>query len=129
MKIKLLILTCTITLLPLFAQELSQDIAAKRAYYQKERSELMATRKATESASHKERIAILERAEQCIQAAKTKEAYRACEEKEKAEREAFLKADKSKKEANHAKAEALKKQMDADKETLKAKRESHKSMQ
>jgi len=127
MKIQLLM--CTTALLPLFAQELSHDIAAKRAYYQKERSELMATRKATESSSHKERIAILERAEKCIQVAKTKEAYRACEEKEKAEREAFLKADKSKKEANHAKAEALKKQMDADKETLKAKRESHKSMQ
>jgi len=111
------------------AQELSKDIAAKRAYYQKERSELIATRKATESASHKERMAILERAEKCIQAAKTKEAYRACEEKEKAEREAFHKVDKSKKEANHVKAEALKKQMDADKETLKAKRESHKSMQ
>jgi len=129
MKVKLLMLVCTVSVLSVSAQELTNDIAAKRAYYQKERAELMATRKANESASHKERIAILERAEQCIQAAKTKEAYRACEEKEKVEREAFHQKDKSKRDANHAKAEALKKQRDADKETIKAKRESHKSMQ
>jgi len=129
MKVNLLMLLCTVSVLSVSAQELSNDIAAKRAYYQKERAELMATRKANESASHKERMAILERAEQCIQAAKTKEAYRACEEKEKAEREAFRKTDASKKEANRTKAEALKKELDADKEKVKAKREAHKSMQ
>ena len=124
------LILCFLTLMiPLFAQELSQDIAAKRAYYQKERSELMAMQKANESALHKQRIAILERAEQCIQAAKTKEAYRACEEKEKAEREAFQKAEKRQKEEAHAKAETLKKQHEEDKQALKAKREVQKNIQ
>jgi hypothetical protein len=40
-----------------------------------------------ESYSHQERIRILQEADQCIHNAKTKEEYRACEEKEKQERE------------------------------------------
>jgi flagellar motility protein MotE (MotC chaperone) len=40
-----------------------------------------------ESYSHQERIKILQEADVCIHNAKTKEEYRACEEKEKQERE------------------------------------------
>jgi hypothetical protein len=41
----------------------------------------------TESYSHQERIKILQEADTCIHNAKTREEYRACEEKEKQERE------------------------------------------
>jgi hypothetical protein len=40
-----------------------------------------------ESYSHQERVRILQEADACIHNAKTKEEYRACEEKEKQERE------------------------------------------
>ncbi len=59
--------------------------------------------KQIESRSHQARIAILQEAEICIQQAQNREAYRACEEKERAGREALREELKPQREALRAK--------------------------
>lgn len=58
--------------------------------------------KAIESASHQERIRILQQADSCIRAATSMDAYRSCEEAEHKAREASKEQDRSKKEALRA---------------------------
>ena len=58
--------------------------------------------KAIESASHQERIRILQQADNCIRAATSMDAYRNCEEAEHKAREASKEQDRSKKEALRA---------------------------
>jgi hypothetical protein len=55
-----------------------------------------------ESQSHQERIGILNRADACIKAAKTPQAYKACETQEKQERQALRDKLKPQKEALRA---------------------------
>lgn len=101
------------------AQDLAQNIQKKKEAYQKERAELLANKKSIESESHKRRIAILNRAEQCIHNAKTQDQYQACEKKEKAEREAEAKNSKEKKELNHQKEKALHDKIQQEKQVQK----------
>jgi len=63
--------------------------------------------KQLESRSHQGRIAILQEAEICIQQAQNREAFRACEEKEKAGREALRTELKPQREALREQAKAL----------------------
>ncbi|RMG54197.1 MAG: hypothetical protein D6717_10020 [Gammaproteobacteria bacterium] len=53
------------------------------------RRQLFEERRALESISHRERIRILQQADACIQAADSIRAYRACEQEEKAARQAL----------------------------------------
>lgn len=55
-----------------------------------------------ESQSHQERIGILNRADACIKAAKTPQAYKTCETQEKQERQALRDKIKPQKEALRA---------------------------
>ncbi|HES75760.1 MAG TPA: hypothetical protein ENO09_01990 [bacterium] len=71
-----------------------------------ERQNLFNEFKQIESRSHQARIAILQEAEICIQQAQNREAYRACEEKEKAGREALREELKPQREALKAKFHA-----------------------
>ncbi len=60
-----------------------------------------------ESVSHRERIAILQEAEACIQAAGNREQYRACEERENAARERSNDKAKAGRQALRAKVEQM----------------------
>ena len=92
-------------LLPLIAAEptLQQAVAKKRALLEKEKKELLSNQRQLESYSHKKRIAILEKAERCIHAAKTMQQYNACEKQEKAERDAFKQELEGKKKSKQQK--------------------------
>ncbi|MEW6445321.1 MAG: hypothetical protein ACOZAQ_08560 [Pseudomonadota bacterium] len=68
--------------------------------------ELLERVKSIESRSHQARIAILREADACIQAARTREAYRACEEKEKEARQALREELKPQREALRAEVHA-----------------------
>lgn len=72
-----------------------------------ERQALFEQFKQIESRSHQGRIAILQEAEICIQQAQNREAYRACEEKEKAGRQALRAELKPQREALREQAKAL----------------------
>jgi len=63
--------------------------------------------KQIESRSHQGRIAILQEAEICIQHAQNREAFRACEEKEKAGRQALRAELKPQREALREQAKAM----------------------
>jgi hypothetical protein len=63
--------------------------------------------KQIESRSHQGRIAILQEAEICIQQAQKREAFRACEEKEKAGRQALRAELKPQREALREQAKAM----------------------
>lgn len=65
------------------------DGVLSRDEVQAARQALLARHKARESLSHRERIRILQEAEVCIQASQTLDAYRACEERERAARQAL----------------------------------------
>jgi len=60
-----------------------------------------------ESVSHRERIAILQEAEACIQAATNREQYRACEEREGAAREKSNEKAKASRQALRARMEQM----------------------
>jgi hypothetical protein len=62
--------------------------------------------KASESKSHRERIRILDQAERCIQAARDREAYRACERQEAAARQALRQEVVKERQALRAELEA-----------------------
>ncbi len=68
---------------------------------------LFAQFKQIESRSHQGRIAILQEAEACIQQAQKREAFRACEEKEKAGRQALRAELKPQREALREQAKAM----------------------
>ncbi|MEW5837971.1 MAG: hypothetical protein AB1717_03970 [Pseudomonadota bacterium] len=69
--------------------------------------ELFAEFKRLESRSHQGRIAILQEAEICIQQAQNREQFRACEQKEKAGREALREELRPQREALRAKIQAI----------------------
>jgi hypothetical protein len=58
-----------------------------RGQFEEMRTRMFSEFKQIESTSHKERIAILQQAESCIQAATNRDQYRACEDREKVARE------------------------------------------
>jgi len=107
----------------LVSGELAQDVKAKHASYQQERKTLFAEKKALESQSHKQRMAILDEAEKCIQGAKTGDEYRACEKKEQETREKYAEQNKVKNEELRLKSRQLHDRIEKDKETLKARKE------
>ena len=75
------------------------------------RAGMFAEFKSIESWSHKERIRILQDAEQCIQSAADREQYRACEKQEQASREWVKDQVKSRHQALRAKAEGMRQGM------------------
>ena len=62
------------------------------------RQKMFEQRKAGEMASHQERIKILQQADACVRNAQTPQAYRACEDAERASRKTFKEQDRAKKE-------------------------------
>jgi len=71
------------------------------------RAGMFAEFKAIESYSHKERIRILQDAESCIQAARDRDQYRACEDREKQSREQVQAQVRARHDALRARAEGL----------------------
>jgi hypothetical protein len=71
------------------------------------RAGMFAEFKAIESYSHKERIRILQEAESCNQAARDRDQYRACEDREKQSREQVQAQVKARHDALRARAEGL----------------------
>lgn len=65
---------------------------------QNRQQKMLEMRKNAESQSHHERMNILSQAEDCIQGASTKEAYRQCEETERNGRKAFKENQQQKRE-------------------------------
>lgn len=59
----------------------------RRGRFEAARARMFADFKAIESASHLDRIRILQEAESCIQRASDRDAYRVCEDHERAQRE------------------------------------------
>ena len=104
----------------LVSGELAQDMKAKHATYQQERKALFAEKKALESQSHKQRMAILDEAEKCIQAAKNGDEYRICEKKEQEAREKYAEQNKIKNEELRLKSRELHDRIEQDKEAKKA---------
>lgn len=72
---------------------------------QNRQQKMLEMRKNSESQSHHERINILSQAEECIQGASTKEAYRQCEETERNQRKAFKENQQQKREEFREKRE------------------------
>jgi hypothetical protein len=75
------------TLLSLILLGLSGLASANEVPASPAPQQMLDKRKAIESDSHRSRIRILQEAEGCIQAAKTPQDYRACEQKERQARE------------------------------------------
>jgi hypothetical protein len=75
---------------------------AQQGNHQAQQQARLEQMKAIESASHQERIRILQQADTCIRAATTMDAYRNCEESEHNAREASKEQDRSKKDALRA---------------------------
>lgn len=67
------------------------------ATHEQRQAQRLEQRKAEESASHQARIGILQTADNCVKGATTPTAYRACEQQERASRQAFH----SQQEAQH----------------------------
>ena len=91
----------------LVSGELSQEMKTKHATYQQERKALFAERKALESQSHKQRMAILDEAEKCIQSAKNGDEYKICEKNEQEKREKYAEQNKVKNEELRLKSRQL----------------------
>jgi hypothetical protein len=83
------------------------SIASAAPAHTPEKQALFEEFKRIESRSHQGRIAILQEAEICIQQAQNREAFRACEEKEKAGRQALRAELKPQREALREQAKAL----------------------
>lgn len=96
----LIISICVSTIL--FA-DFQEDIQNKQILYQREIQELLSNQQIIESATHQQRIAILQEAQKCFQQATTREEYRICEQREQEAR-------KKNAEKINAKNEALKEQ-------------------
>ena len=79
------------------------------------RQEMLEKRKSAEMASHQERIRILNEANNCVGAAKTPEAYKACEQKEKNDRQAN-------REKDHAAKQQFREQMQQRREQFQQQR-------
>lgn len=62
--------------------------------------------KATESKSHRERIRILDEAERCLQSARDRHAYRACERRENEARQSLREETRRERQAMRAELEA-----------------------
>ena len=80
------------------------------ALQQQRHADRLAQKKATVSASHQARIAILQTADNCVKAATTPTAYRACEEQERNARQAHRaqqKAMRDLRRAEHEQREAM----------------------
>ena len=79
----------------------------RRGRFEAARARMFADFKAIESASHRDRIRILQEADSCIQAAADRDAYRACEDRERTQREASNAAARDKREALRARIEGM----------------------
>jgi hypothetical protein len=91
----------------IFSATLVSLLAASHAYaVPPEGQPLFERFKATESKSHRERIRILEEAERCIQSAQDRRAYRECERRENAARQALRDEIRSERQALRAEIEA-----------------------
>jgi len=86
---------------------ISAALATGMAQAAAENNALLAQFKQLESRSHQGRIAILQDAEVCIQQAQNREAFRVCEEKEKAGRQALRAELKPQREALREQAKAM----------------------
>ncbi len=75
------------------------------------RTEMFAEFKSIESYSHKERIRILQEADACIQAASDRNQYKACEQREKADRERVQEQVKARHQSMREKVEGIKQGM------------------
>ncbi len=84
----------TLVFLLLTTGALAQEIATNP-----QRQQQLAQRVEIESQSHQARIAILNRADRCIKAAKTAQDYKNCENMEKQERQANRETVKAQREA------------------------------
>ncbi|MBM3391664.1 MAG: hypothetical protein FJY34_06770 [Betaproteobacteria bacterium] len=91
-----------ITLLALSAQAAFAD-----GGFEDVRARLFNEFRNIESVSHRERIAILQEAEACIQAATNREQYRICEERENAARERSNDKAKASRQALKARVEQM----------------------
>jgi hypothetical protein len=83
----------------------------RRGRFEEARSRMFAQLRDIESASHKDRIRILQEAESCIQGAADREAYRACEDRERAQREQSTATARNRREALRARLEGMRQTM------------------
>lgn len=75
------------------------------------RERMLAEFKGIESASHQDRIRILQEADACIHGAANREQYRACEDRERSQREQSNAAARARREALRDKLEGMRQAM------------------
>ncbi len=85
----------------------NDDFGPPRGRFQEVHARLFNEFRNIESVSHRERIAILQQAEACIQAAANRDQYRSCEEREQAAREQSNEKAKASRQALRAKVEQM----------------------
>jgi len=90
-----------------------------------QRGQMLEQQKAIESQSHQGRIQVLQQADTCIKDATTREGYRACEEREKAGREALRAQLQPQREAIQQQAQAMRQQRMAQRQQRQAERSVH----
>jgi hypothetical protein len=104
----------TITLLLLVASTGAQAFEQSDHRMESARAQTFAEFKAIESASHRQRIQILQEADACIKAAQNREQYQVCEERERETREHSNAAAKSSRQALREKLDGSRQAMLSD---------------